>query len=59
MIVCSCRNISDRGYSPSELKERLKEDDYVCGICLRQPRELEESPLIPEKGNNEKGEINV
>ena len=36
MIVCSCRNISDRHYTPEELKKRLLQKDIKCGICVRK-----------------------
>lgn len=36
MIVCVCRNISDKNISPQDLKKRLREKDIRCGICLKQ-----------------------
>lgn len=52
MIICSCRVISDRDYEcKNELQQRLEEDDIVCGCCIT---ELEDRPLAPEKGNDNK-----
>ena len=35
MIVCSCRNISDRSFrSDKELLKRLREDDKECSKCV-------------------------
>jgi hypothetical protein len=34
MIVCSCRNISDRHFtSDEELRERIMQDDAECCTC--------------------------
>ena len=35
MIVCICRNISDKDYSKEALLERLKQDDIQCATCLK------------------------
>lgn len=34
MYICSCRKISDEDYTEDELRERIEQDDVVCGICL-------------------------
>ncbi len=36
VIVCSCRNISDKNYTAEELIKRLKAKDIKCGICIRK-----------------------
>ena len=36
MIVCICRNISDKNFkSKEELLKRLKEDDIQCATCVK------------------------
>ncbi len=35
MIVCSCRVISDKDYTPEELIKRLLEKDVQCGTCCK------------------------
>lgn len=34
MYICSCRRISDQDHTEDELRERLEQDDVVCGVCL-------------------------
>ena len=34
MIICTCRNISDKDFdSEEELRERIMMDDFNCGQC--------------------------
>lgn len=33
MIVCFCRGISDQDRSAEELRDRIMQDDAVCGTC--------------------------
>jgi len=34
MIICVCREISDNDYSSDEeLKNRIMQNDFKCGIC--------------------------
>jgi len=50
MIVCSCRNISDRKFkSDKELLKRLKKDDRECSKCVWAVTQE-----IREKTKNEK-----
>ena len=36
MIVCSCRQISDKDFcTQKDLKKRLLENDIKCGSCVR------------------------
>jgi len=37
MIVCICRNIKSSEYSSEEeIKQRIMQDDFVCGLCQLQ-----------------------
>ena len=37
MIVCICRNIKSSEYSSEEeLKDRIMQDDFQCGLCQLQ-----------------------
>lgn len=37
MVICSCRNICDSQYEDLEkLRERILEDDFNCGDCLKE-----------------------
>lgn len=37
MIVCVCRNIKTSDYeSEDELKQRIMENDFCCGLCQMQ-----------------------
>jgi hypothetical protein len=43
MIVCSCRNISDKSYkTKEELTLRLLQDDRVCSNCIDNLEKKEE-----------------
>lgn len=36
MIVCICRNISDKNFkSKKELLKRLKQNDVQCATCIK------------------------
>lgn len=42
MIVCICRNISDKDYATKEeLLERLKQDDFQCATCIKHIEEMQ------------------
>jgi len=46
MIICSCRNISNTNYSsPEELKSRIMQNDFKCGIC--QTKYIMNDELLP------------
>lgn len=53
MIVCSCREISTNQYQdPEDLKERIMQDDALCGTCQHDI-----APLTSQVSTNTNEEI--